>query len=51
MECNDLELMRLDQDSVHWTDVLDMVVNFGFHERWGYIYKLKDSYFSNDCAP
>jgi len=35
MECNDLELMRLDQDSVHWTDVLDMVVNFGFHESWG----------------
>jgi hypothetical protein len=35
MECNDLELMRLDQDGVHWRDVLDMVVNFGFHERRG----------------
>jgi hypothetical protein len=42
MYYNDLELMRLDQDSVHWTDVLDMVVDFGFYERRGYIYQLKD---------
>jgi hypothetical protein len=51
MECNDLELMRLYQDSVRWRDVLEMVVNFGFHERRGYIYQLKDCYLFNDYAP
>jgi hypothetical protein len=40
MECNDLVLRRLDQDSFHWRDDLDTVVNFGFHERRVYTYQL-----------
>lgn len=51
MVCNDLVLMRLDQDSFHWRDVIDILVNFGFHERLGYIYQLKDCHLSNDFTP
>lgn len=51
MECDDLELVLPDQDGVHLRDVLDIVVNLGFHERRGFIYQLKDCYHFNDCAP